>query len=89
MLTLMSAPEDSAVRIDAGSLDGSPEQFVEVLMAPGYTTEALEVFKTKVNVRILQIDLPTNTGPGKSAWDNGRTLMLVSPPDQFEVLADA
>ena len=33
-------------------------------MAPGYTPEALEVFKTKVNVRILQIDLPTNTGPG-------------------------
>ena len=21
------------------------------------------------------------------AWDNGRTLMLVSPPDRFEVLA--
>ncbi len=22
------------------------------------------------------------------AWDNGRTLMLVSPPDQFEVVTD-
>jgi len=46
-------------------------------MAPGYTPEALEVFKTKVNVRILQIDLPTNTGPGKSAWDNGRNAVDV------------
>ena len=53
------------------------KQFVEVLMAPGYTPEALEVFKTKVNVRILQIDLPTNTGPGKSAWDNGRNAVDV------------
>ena len=33
------------------------KQFVEVLMAPGFTPEALAVFKTKVNVRILQIDL--------------------------------
>ncbi|MFM2276514.1 MAG: hypothetical protein RL211_2386 [Pseudomonadota bacterium] len=53
------------------------KQFVEVLMAPGYTPEALEVFKTKVNVRILQIDLPTNTGTGKSAWDNGRNAVDV------------
>jgi len=22
------------------------------------------------------------------AWDNGRTLMLVSPPDQFEIVRD-
>ena len=34
------------------------KQFVEVLMAPGFTAGALEVFKSKVNVRILQIDLP-------------------------------
>ena len=33
------------------------KQFVEVLMAPSFTPEALAVFKTKVNVRILQIDL--------------------------------
>ena len=45
------------------------KQFVEVLMAPAFTPEALEVFKTKVNVRILQIDLPPG---GDTAWQQGR-----------------
>jgi phosphoribosylaminoimidazolecarboxamide formyltransferase/IMP cyclohydrolase len=45
------------------------KQFVEVLMAPAFTPEALEVFKSKVNVRILQIELPPG---GSSDWANGR-----------------
>jgi phosphoribosylaminoimidazolecarboxamide formyltransferase / IMP cyclohydrolase len=50
------------------------KQFVEVLMAPGFTSEALEVFKSKVNVRILKIALPAKTATGKtaSAWEQGR-----------------
>ena len=48
------------------------KQFVEVLMAPSFTPEALEVFKTKVNVRILQIDLPPG---GTTAWEQGRNLI--------------
>ncbi len=50
------------------------KQFVEVLMAPAFTPQALEVFKTKVNVRILQIDLPTG---GDTAWKQGRNAMDV------------
>ena len=50
------------------------KQFVEVLMAPGYTPEALAVFKSKVNVRILQIALPAG---GASDWDNGRNAIDV------------
>jgi phosphoribosylaminoimidazolecarboxamide formyltransferase/IMP cyclohydrolase len=50
------------------------KQFVEVLMAPSFTPQALEVFKTKVNVRILQIDLPPG---GDTAWKQGRNLMDV------------
>ena len=42
------------------------KQFVEVLMAPAYTSEALAVFKSKVNVRILQIDLPALSGAADS-----------------------
>jgi phosphoribosylaminoimidazolecarboxamide formyltransferase / IMP cyclohydrolase len=45
------------------------KQFVEVLMAPDFSDEALEVFKSKPNVRILKIALPTG---GASAWDQGR-----------------
>ena len=48
------------------------KQFVEVLMAPSFAPEALEVFKTKVNVRILQIDLPPG---GSTAWLQGRNEM--------------
>jgi phosphoribosylaminoimidazolecarboxamide formyltransferase/IMP cyclohydrolase len=50
------------------------KQFVEVLMAPAYTPEALEVFKSKANVRVLQIALPPG---GKSDWNNGRNAMDV------------
>ncbi|MDB5931793.1 MAG: phosphoribosylaminoimidazolecarboxamide formyltransferase / cyclohydrolase [Polaromonas sp.] len=50
------------------------KQFVEVLMAPGFTPEALAVFKSKVNVRILQLDLPPG---GDTAWLQGRNLIDV------------
>jgi phosphoribosylaminoimidazolecarboxamide formyltransferase/IMP cyclohydrolase len=50
------------------------KQFVEVLMAPDYTAEALAVFKSKVNVRILKITLPAG---GASNWDNGRNAVDV------------
>ncbi len=53
------------------------KQFVEVLMAPGFTPEALEVFRTKVNVRILQIELPPNEITGRTAWEKGRNLIDV------------
>ena len=48
------------------------KQFIEVLMAPAFTPEALAVFKSKVNVRVLQIALPPG---GPSDWDNGRNAM--------------
>ena len=50
------------------------KQFVEVLMAPDFTPEARAVFKSKVNVRILQISLPPG---GTSDWDNGRNAVDV------------
>lgn len=50
------------------------KQFVEVLMAPDFAPEALEVFKSKPNVRILRIKLPTG---GASAWDQGRNAIDV------------
>lgn len=48
------------------------KQFVEVLMAPAFTDEALEVFKAKANVRLLKIALPPG---GARAWDKGQNLM--------------
>jgi phosphoribosylaminoimidazolecarboxamide formyltransferase/IMP cyclohydrolase len=49
-------------------------QFVEVLMAPAFSADALAVFADRPNVRILQIGLPPG---GKTDWDNGRNMMDV------------
>ena len=67
------------------------KQFVEVLMAPDYTPEALEVFKTKVNVRILKISLPTDGSLGRNAVDIKRVSsgLLMQTADNHELtLAD-
>jgi phosphoribosylaminoimidazolecarboxamide formyltransferase/IMP cyclohydrolase len=58
--------------LDVAAAQAVSKQFVEVLMAPAFTPEALEVFKSKVNVRILQIELPRG---GKTDWDHGRNAM--------------
>ena len=50
------------------------KQFVEVLMAPDFAPEALEVFKSKPNVRILKIGLPAG---GVTDWDKGRNAVDV------------
>ena len=66
------------------------KQFVEVLMAPAYTPEALAVFKSKVNVRILQINLPFGGVP-RNALDSKRvgSGLLVQTADNHELtLAD-
>ena len=70
------------------------KQFVEVLIAPSFTQEALAVFKTKVNVRILQIDLPPG---GDTAWKQGRNAidikrvgsgLLMQTADNHELAAE-
>src|SRR5205085_8581612 len=50
------------------------QQFIEVLMAPSFTPEALEIFKGRVNVRLLQLALPPG---GATDWDRGRNAMDV------------
>ncbi len=54
--------------LDKAAAEAVSKQFVEVLMAPGYSAEALEVFKSKVNVRVLEIALPPG---GATAWERG------------------
>jgi len=63
--------------VDGETAQAIAKQFVEVLMAPGYTPEALAVFqatKAKQNVRVLEIALPPG---GNTDWENGRNLMDV------------
>ncbi len=58
--------------VDKAAAEAVVKQFVEVLMAPDFTPEALEIFKPKVNVRLMKIALPQG---GVSAWDQGRNAM--------------
>ena len=54
------------------------KQFVEVLMAPSFSQEALEVFKAKPNVRLLQISWPPEAAnPSATSWQQGRNAMDV------------
>ena len=60
--------------VDWRAAQAVSKQFVEVLMAPAYTPEALELFKAKANVRVLQIALPDRKGRSLTgdAWEQGR-----------------
>jgi len=57
--------------VDAAAAQQISKQFVEVLMAPSYSPEALEIFKAKANVRVLQISLP-ELKAGGTAFEQGR-----------------
>ena len=54
--------------VDIATAQALGQQFVEVLMAPSFTGEALQLLKTKANVRVLQIALPPG---GDDAWSQG------------------
>jgi phosphoribosylaminoimidazolecarboxamide formyltransferase/IMP cyclohydrolase len=58
--------------VDAAAAQLVVKQFVEVLMAPGFTEEAKAIFAPKVNVRLMEIALPPG---GATPWDQGRNAM--------------
>src|SRR5690349_6248312 len=58
--------------LDKAGAELVAKQFVEVLIAPGFTEEARAVFASKVNTRLLHIELPPG---GASAWERGLNLM--------------
>jgi len=55
--------------VDKAAAEAISKQFVEVLIAPDYTAEALAIFSAKVNVRVLKIALPKG---GNTPWEQGR-----------------
>lgn len=70
--------------LDAATVELVSAQFLEVLIAPGYTTDALEVIRRKANVRVLQIALPRVAAtPPTPAWDMKRVAggLLLQTPD--------
>ncbi|MCA3236676.1 MAG: bifunctional phosphoribosylaminoimidazolecarboxamide formyltransferase/IMP cyclohydrolase [Curvibacter sp.] len=57
--------------VDLVAAQAVSRQFVEVLMAPAYTAEALELLKAKANVRVLQISMDGVRRAGRTAWERG------------------
>jgi phosphoribosylaminoimidazolecarboxamide formyltransferase/IMP cyclohydrolase len=55
--------------VDGAAAQAIARQFVEVLIAPAFSDEALAVFRAKPNTRVLQIALPPG---GDTAWARGR-----------------
>ena len=58
--------------VDGACAEAVAKQFVEVLMAPSFSADALAVFAAKKNVRVLQIDLPGEPGAGRNSHDTKR-----------------
>ncbi|NLY28376.1 MAG: bifunctional phosphoribosylaminoimidazolecarboxamide formyltransferase/IMP cyclohydrolase [Alcaligenaceae bacterium] len=73
--------------VDEATAQAVSGQFVEVLLAPGYSSEALAVFAAKKNVRVLEVP----QGGGHNDLDIKRVGggWLVQNPDDFQVPADA
>ena len=64
--------------VDGAAAQIVAKQFVEVLMAPAFTQEALDVFKAKANVRLLRIALPENRADILNAGRNSLEFKRVS-----------
>ena len=84
--------------VDGAAAQLVAKQFVEVLLAPGYTVEALAVFAAKANTRVLEISLTGVKRDGATAWERGRNAqdvkrvgsgLLIQDADNHELTADA
>ncbi len=77
--------------VDKAAAEAVSKQFVEVLMAPDFSAEALDLFKSKVNVRLMKIALPANYGDVRNALETKRVgsgLLLQSADNHELALAD-
>ncbi len=55
--------------VDGETVEAVAAQFLEVLIAPAYTPDALAVIAAKKNVRVLEIPLSRRDTPTASIWD--------------------
>lgn len=77
--------------VDKAAAEAVSKQFVEVLIAPDYTADALAIFAAKANVRVLKIALPKG---GDTPWLQGRNAhdtkrvgsgLLIQTADNHEI----
>jgi len=73
--------------VDRKTAEEMVKIFLEIVIAPGYNEDALEVLKTKKNLRILEMDLARRN---KNHWDMKRVSggLLIQEPDVVDVKSD-
>jgi phosphoribosylaminoimidazolecarboxamide formyltransferase/IMP cyclohydrolase len=73
--------------VDRAAAELVAKQFVEVLIAPSYSADALAVFAAKANTRVLQIALPS-AGAGRNAHELKRvgSGLLIQTADNVDIV---
>jgi phosphoribosylaminoimidazolecarboxamide formyltransferase/IMP cyclohydrolase len=83
--------------VDGAAAQLVAKQFVEVLLAPAYSDDALKIFATKANTRVLQIPLDGVKRGGGTPWEQGRNAhdvkrvgsgLLIQSADNRELARD-
>jgi phosphoribosylaminoimidazolecarboxamide formyltransferase/IMP cyclohydrolase len=72
--------------VDAATLEAVATQFVEVLIAPAYTADALTVIAQKKNVRVLEVPLASTPSSAQLDWKRVGGGLLVQTADARNVL---
>jgi phosphoribosylaminoimidazolecarboxamide formyltransferase/IMP cyclohydrolase len=75
--------------VDAATLEVVAAQFLEVLIAPSYTEDALAAIARKPNVRVLEIAVPATPAGNAVDWKRVGGGFLVQTPDAHNVAPDA
>ncbi|MDQ6639906.1 MAG: bifunctional phosphoribosylaminoimidazolecarboxamide formyltransferase/IMP cyclohydrolase [Pseudomonadota bacterium] len=72
--------------VDRAAAEQIAKQFIEVLIAPSYSAEALAIFAAKANTRVLQVDLPA-PGAGRNRHDLKRvgSGLLIQTADNHDI----
>jgi len=73
--------------VDAATVEAVAAQFLEVLIAPSYTADALAGIAQKKNVRVLEIALPKATPAPQQDWKRVGGGLLVQTADTDNVTA--
>ncbi|HEX2826427.1 MAG TPA: bifunctional phosphoribosylaminoimidazolecarboxamide formyltransferase/IMP cyclohydrolase [Burkholderiales bacterium] len=71
--------------VDAATAQAVAQQFVEVVIAPAYSAQALSVFGAKQNVRVLEVPLPQDAGSNALDYKRVGGGLLVQTPDALNV----
>ena len=73
--------------VDAATVEVVAAQFLEVLIAPAYTDDALALIAKKVNVRVLEVALPAMAAATAALdWKRVGGGFLVQAPDHRNVM---